>query len=86
MGGIVSRFMPSAPRYIMRAMVPEAVRGRMKIGSVATRSVNQAVPPVVIDSTGALVIPLRPKNMLVMNRPFTQRGRRFLMGCRLCLF
>ena len=33
MGGMVSRFMPSAPRYIMRAMVPDAVRGRMKVGS-----------------------------------------------------
>ena len=86
MGGMVSRFMPSAPRYIMRAMVPEAVRGRRKVGSVATKSVNQAVPPVVIDSTGAFVIPRRPKNMLVMKRPFTQSGRRFLIGCNWCLF
>ena len=85
-GGIVSRFMPSAPRYIIRAIVPEAVSGKMKVGSLATRSVNQAVPPVVIDSTGTLVMPRKPKNMLVMNKPLTHMGRRFLIGWRLCLF
>ena len=56
------------------------MRGKAMVGSAKVRSVNQYKPPVFMDSTGALVMPRRPKNMDVKNMAWVMTGNKVLYG------
>ena len=68
-GGMVSKLMPSAPRYSCRKRVLAVSTGRTQVGSAKLRSGNHRAPPVARDGTGTLVIPRIPKNMDMKNSP-----------------
>ena len=59
------------------------IKGRAKKGSEAVRSGNQWRPPVFIDSTGALHIPLIPKNIEAKKQAWKHTGRIVLNGWQL---
>merc|ERR1719232_176706 len=80
MAGIVSVFIPSAPRWIWRKRVAAVTQGRIMVGSATARFWNQARPPVVSDSTGALHMPRMPKKADVKNTPCAMIGHMVLAG------